>query len=50
MKKTILTLALMGSMLCTQAQKVTRYTTTEGEAWQRQQHIRLVFHRLTQYC
>ena len=34
MKKTILTMALMGSMLCTQAQKVTRYTTTEGEAWQ----------------
>ena len=34
MKKTILTMALMGCMLCTQAQKVTCYTTTEGEAWQ----------------
>ena len=33
MKKTILTMALMGCMLCTQAQKVTCYTTTEGEAW-----------------
>ena len=35
MKKTLTTTAiLMGGFLCMQAQKVTQYTTTEGEAWQ----------------